>query len=164
MLFMLANLMLAVLPSTRFFAIKRIILRRLGITIGEGSSVCSGVQFFGGGRVVFGAECWVGQNITFYTSVGADIIVGDRCDLAPQTCFMAGSHEIGDRSRRAGPGKSATIVVKDGCWIGVASVILGGAIIGESCMVAARSLVLTGGYDANGLYAGSPIKRRRELP
>lgn len=163
MRFLIANLLLAVLPPTRLFRLKRVLLQLLGIVLGEGTSVCGGVQFFGGGSVTIGRGCWIGINTKFYTSPNGDVTIGDYCDIAPDTCFMNGSHEMGDSRRRAGPGRSENIEVGPGTWIGVRSTLLGGSRIGSGCMVAANSLVLSRAVEPNTLLAGVPARAIRQL-
>ncbi len=163
MKFMIANLLLAILPPTRFFGLKRALLRALGIVLGKGTSVCGGVQFFGGGRVTIGRGCWIGINTKFYTSPNGHVTIGDYCDIAPDTCFMNGSHEMGDALQRAGKGRSQHIEVGSGTWIGVRSTLLGGSRIGTGCMIAANSLVLDRPVAPNTLMAGSPARAIRQL-
>ncbi len=161
--FYIANFVLALLPPTRLFGLKRLILRMLGISVGEETRVCGAVKFYGGGRVTIGAKCWIGLGASFYTSPGADVEIGDRCDIAPQVAFMCGSHELGTPERRAGAGKASTILVGAGTWIGIRSAILGGAEIGAASIVGAGSLLLPGKYPENALLLGAPAKVTREL-
>ena len=163
MRFMIANFLLALLPPTRLFGLKRRLLRMLGIILGKGTSICGGVQFFGGGRVLIGRDCWIGINTKFYTSPNGNVTIGDFCDIAPDTCFMNGSHEMGDSHRRAGAGRSQHIEVGPGTWIGVRSILLGGSQIGPGCMIAAGSLVLDQKVEANTLLAGIPARVIRQL-
>lgn len=151
------------MPPTRWFGFKAFILRVLGIHVGQGTRVCGEVKFFGGGRVIIGDACWIGLGACFYTSPGADVEIGDRCDIAPQVSFMCGTHEIGAEDRRAGPGKSEPITVSSGSWIGFGSTLLGGCSVGASSIVAARSLLLGKTYASNSLLAGSPAQIKRSL-
>lgn len=163
MQYMLANFLLSILPPTRLFSLKRALLSFLGISVGEGSNICGGVKFFGGGRVIIGDHCWIGLGAKFYTSPGADVTIGNRCDIAPEVSFMCGTHVIGDAERRAGSGYSNPIEVQDGCWIGIGSTLLGGSLVGASSIVAARSLLLGKQYPADSLLAGAPAAVKRSL-
>ena len=54
--------------------------------------------------------------------------------------------------------------IKDGCLVGMGSIVMDHAVLEEGCLLAAGSLVpegkvLRGGY----LYAGSPAREKREL-
>lgn len=161
--YMFANLLLSILPPTRLFGLKRFILALLGVAIGKGSSVCGGVKFYGGGRVIIGEGCWIGLGVKFYTSPGADVTIGDSCDIAPEVSFMCGTHAIGDAERRAGPGRSTPIEVQHGSWVGIGTTLLGGSVVGASSIVAARSLLLGKEYPASSLLAGAPATVKRSL-
>lgn len=152
------NIVLAILPPTRFFGLKRLLLRLLGIGVGDGTRICGAVKFYGAGRVQIGERCWVGIGVKFYTSIGADVLIGDQCDIAPDVAFMCGSHQIGDQTRRAGSGKADTIRVGAGTWIGIRSTLLGGTELAPACVVGAGSLVLGKTYPASCVIQGVPAK------
>jgi maltose O-acetyltransferase len=163
MAYFLANLLLAALPPTRLFFVKRLFLQLLGIKLGIGTRVCGNVKFYGGGQVIIGSGCWIGIGTSFFTAEGASIYVGDRCDIAPEVSFMCGSHKIGGSARRAGLGTSRAIVVGCGTWIGTRSIALGGANIGDSSVVGAGSLLLNKDYPAACLILGTPARIVRRL-
>jgi maltose O-acetyltransferase len=163
MKYMIANFLLALFPPTRCFALKAFLLRRLGIDIHPTSRVCGGVKFYGAGKVTIGQECWIGLGVTFYTSETGHVVIGDRCDIAPQVAFMCGSHEVGDRDRRAGKGTASSILVEDGVWIGIRSTLLGGVKIACAVVVGAGSLILPGTYPNDILLVGSPARPKKQL-
>jgi maltose O-acetyltransferase len=163
MKYLIACLLLDILPPTRFFAAKRILLRLLGIVVGPRTRVCGRVKFYGAGKVVIGADCWIGIGTKFYTSVGADVIIGDRCDIAPEVAFMCGSHTMGNALRRAGTGRAGTIRVGEGCWLGIRATLLGGTEVGKSCVVGASSLLLEKSYPPSSLIVGVPASVTRSL-
>lgn len=163
MRYIIVNLILALLPPTRFFAFKAKLLRCLGVDIHPSSKVCGDVRFYGAGRVTIGEGCWIGLGCTFYTSKTGHIVIGDCCDIAPQVAFMCGSHEIGGPERRAGEGIADSIVVGEGCWIGIRTTLLGGARVGASSIVGAGSLLLPADYPNDFLVAGIPAKPKKGL-
>jgi maltose O-acetyltransferase len=159
----LANLLLILLPTTRFFAVKRAILRILGIRVGEGTNVCGDVRFYGGGRIFIGNDCWIGIGTKFYTTVEADIVVEDNCDIAPEVSFVCGSHEIGNRERRAGVGKGTAIRIGKGSWVGCGATVLGGCHLGAASVVSARALLTGNPYAESVLLMGVPARVVRSL-
>ncbi|MDB5539295.1 MAG: Acetyltransferase (isoleucine patch superfamily)-like protein [Devosia sp.] len=161
--YVIANFMLAVLPPTRLFGLKRMLLNRLGVRVGKGTSVCGGVRFYGAGRIIIGEACWIGLNCKFYTSKGADVTIGDRCDIAPDARFVCGTHDIGGAARRAGTGRSSPIRVSSGTWIGTGSIVLGGAEIGEASVVGAGAVVLSQAFEPSSLLIGVPARVARQL-
>jgi maltose O-acetyltransferase len=161
--YMLANLLLAIMPVSRWFEFKRIMLKVLGISVGDGARVCSHVRFYGAGKVTIGQAVWVGPGTEFHSAIGGNITIGDRCDIAPGVMFVTGSHDMGDEHRRAGPGTAASIAIGAGSWIGTRATILGGSQIESGCMVAAGSLVLPKVWAANTLLMGTPARATRKL-
>lgn len=121
------------------------------------------------------AECFVGYgkghlsvgknsycNYRCFFDLGNDITIGRNCSIAFNVSFINSTHEIGSSSHRAGGGRNGKIEVKDGCWIGAGSTIMPGVIIESGCVIASNSLVLKS-TQPNGLYAGIPAKRIKDL-
>lgn len=159
----LANFTLSVLPATRCFALKRVLLNLLGFELGAGCKLTGDVKFYGRGRIAIGADTWIGFGCIFIVAPDAEIVIGARCDVAPRAIFHTGSHRIGDGQRRAGPGYSQPIAIADGSWIGTASVVLGGSRIGSASILAAGATLLAGDYPADTLLAGCPATIKRAL-
>ncbi len=160
----LVNKLVAMLPSSRLFAFKRRLWRACGIDVAEGVSLNAGSRLFGTGSVVIGADTWVGIDCTFIVPHGAGVLIGSRCDIAPDVLFECGSHRIGGPERCAGEGFAASISVGEGTWIGARAVLLGGAQIVSGSLVAAGALVRAGIYPALSLLAGVPARVVRQLP
>lgn len=158
----LFNCLNVVLPSSPFFAFRRRLLRACGVVVGEGVRVNTQTSFFWH-NVAIGKGTWIGPACSFHSTAEAAIRLGANCDVAPGVRFVTGTHEIGGSERRAGRGKSLPITVGDGCWVGTAAVILGGANIGNGTVVAAGALVLAGDYPSDSLLAGVPARVKRTL-
>lgn len=93
------------------------------------------------------------------------IEIGNNCDIAPNVTLLTGSHEIGDSTRRAGKGKTLSINIKDGCWIGANSVVLGitdTLTIGPSSIVGCMSNVIKP-VKENVMVGGNPAKIIKEI-
>ncbi|WP_081504018.1 acyltransferase [Methylococcus capsulatus] len=152
------NLLLSYLPVTRLFSLKAICLRYAGVDVGKDTYVTGSIKLYGRGGLSVGANGWLGIGCRFYIPVGSSVVIGDRCDIAPEVKFVCGSHRIGTAERRAGEGFADDIVVGAGSWIGVGSTLLAGVRIGEGSVVAAGAVVTPGRYPANALLAGVPAK------
>lgn len=159
----LVNMLLALLPPSRLFAVRRALLRLAAVEVEDGVSFCGGGWIYGRGRLQVGADTWLSPGAVVYTHVEAPIRIGSRCDVGPEVSFVTGSHELGSPARRAGPGLAQPITIGDGCWIGARSLILGGVTIGPGCVVAAGAVV-TKSWPANTLLAGVPAAPKRQLP
>ena len=151
---------LRLIPATRFFAAKRLLLRMSGFEVASDVRVVSTVRF-AAPRLSLGEGAWIGHEVMFIGG-DADIRIGRYVDIGPRVTLVTGSHEIGDSCHRAGRGYSTDIVIEDGCWIGAGSTILGGAVIGHGSVVGAGSLVKDW-IPADSLAVGAPARVLRRL-
>lgn len=154
----LVNLIIALLPSTRLFGVKRVLWRMCGKQISRGVSINLGCRLVGSGPILIGSEVWLGLDTTFIVPDGGSVMIGANCDVAPDVLFQCGSHEIGGPTRRAGAGYAQPIKIGDGTWIGARVVLLGGADVGCGCVIAAGAVVRGGVYPADSLLAGVPAR------
>src|SRR5690625_5137976 len=99
--------------------------------------------------------------VKFNTS--GSVTIGERCNIAMDVSFVTQSHQLGASSRRAGSVTAAPIVVGDGVWIGTRAMVLPGVTIGRGCVIAAGAVVSCD-CEPDGLYAGVPAKRVKDLP
>ncbi|HEX3960838.1 MAG TPA: DapH/DapD/GlmU-related protein [Trebonia sp.] len=83
--------------------------------------------------------------------------IGTRCTILTQT------HEIGDAGRRAAGSVDKPVAIGAGCWLGTGVTVLPGVSIGPGCVIAAGAVV-TRDCEPDGLYAGVPAVRKRDLP
>lgn len=121
--------------------------------------------YFDSTNIEIGNNTFVNYFCQFYPSGVPDgkITIGDNCQIAMNVNFCAITHRIGDMSQRATENEYYPINVGDGCWIGANSVILPGVTIGDGCIIAAGSVV-NKDCKPNGLYAGVPAKKIKDLP
>jgi maltose O-acetyltransferase len=158
------NLLLTVLPPTRFFALKRFLWGLIGVHVGLQSKINSGAKIWGPGPVFIGEACWLGMNLTIIVPEGAEVFVGSNVDIAPDVLLECGFHVIGDANRRAGTEQARSIQVGSGTWIGCRATLLAGASLGTGTVVAAGALVTAGEYPPNVLLGGVPARILRALP
>lgn len=156
------NVALGLLPSSKLARLRQTVLRLMGVELATTACVSEDCYFFGDGEVAIGEGTWVGPGCRFYVSAGVRVSIGKNCDIAPEVAFVTGTHELGGHERRAGSGKSDSIIVGDGCWIGVRSTLLGGARVGAGSVVGATSLV-TGVIAPDVLSVGAPARTIRYL-
>lgn len=135
------------------------LLRLAGINVRR-AHVWPGV-FFGYPRVRIGDRVTINRRCFFDSHGGVEI--GDRVHVGYDVSFVCATHEIGSSEHRCGPAYSQPIVVGRGAWIGARCTILGGVTIGPGCVIAAGTLV-TKDCEPDGLYAGVPARRIRDLP
>lgn len=111
-------------------------------------------SFENGGGTFVNYECWF--------DLGADIVIGNKCNIAMNVTFMNSDHDVADSERRAGMYHPKPIIVGDGCWIGANSLIMPGVTIGNGVVIAAGSVV-TKDCESDCLYGGVPAKKIKEL-
>lgn len=146
--------------GTHFFAVKRALLTASGLRIGNNTKIVGPIHFGNASDISIGEDCWIGKNLSIHGD--GKVVIGDRCDFAPDVSILTGSHQIGDPSRRAGEGISFSITVGDGCWIGSGARITGHTDIGTGSVIGACALV-NKSIQPNVVVAGVPAKIIREL-
>lgn len=117
-------------------------------------------SYFGSRDIVIGSGTRV--NYRCFFDGAAAIRIGKNCGIGMEVMFCTSSHKIGSASDRAGPASAGPITVGDGCWIGARSVIMPGVTIGNGCVIATGAIV-NRDCAPNGLYAGVPARRIKEL-
>jgi maltose O-acetyltransferase len=156
------NIFLWFLPPSRLFSLRRTLLRVAGIELASGVKFCGRGWIYGRGKLVVGVDTWFSPGVIVYSHIDAPIVIGARCDIGPCVELIPGSHQLGDSSRRAGPGTARPIIIEDGCWIGAGTRILGGVTIGAGSVLAAGAVV-TCDVAPNSLAAGVPATIRKAL-
>lgn len=101
-------------------------------------------------------------NYRCFFDMSNDITIGKNCSVAFGVTFVTSTHMIGPSEKRAMGGANSPIIVGNGCWIGANVVILPGVTIGQGCVIAAGAVV-TKSTQPDGLYAGIPAIRIRDL-
>ncbi|MDB5951316.1 MAG: hypothetical protein JWR65_3171 [Massilia sp.] len=117
-------------------------------------------SYFGSRDIIIGSGTRV--NYRCFFDGAAAIRIGQNCGIGMEVMFCTSSHKIGSPFDRAGPASPGPITVGDGCWIGARAVIMPGVTIGNGCVIATGAVV-NKDCGANGLYAGVPAKRIKEL-
>lgn len=69
-----------------------------------------------------------------------NIVIGDRCSIAPNVAIYDHDHRFGSDGIEPGY-NTAPVVIEKNCWIGVGTVILRGTHIGEGCVIGAGCVV-----------------------
>jgi len=138
---------------------RAVLLRVLGVDIGPRATIGSGVTWRSrrvsvGHHVFINADC-------FLDGPGA-ITIGDETVIGMRVLLVTSTHDIAGPGRRASPARSDPVAIGRGCWIGAGAVVLPGVTIGDGCVVAAGAVV-THDCEPDGLYAGVPARRVRDL-
>jgi maltose O-acetyltransferase len=139
-------------------AVRASVLRRAGINVRNGQ-IQSGCYFFSA-QIQFGDWVWINHRAYFDTRDW--IHIGDRVGFGMEVMVITSTHEPGTHDNRRGAYTTAPVTIGDGSWIGSRAVIMPGVTIGEGVTVAAGAVV-TKDCEADGLYAGVPARRVKDL-
>jgi acetyltransferase-like isoleucine patch superfamily enzyme len=135
------HLLFALIPLTRFYSLKRKLLRWAGAKIGSNVRVVSSARFHLTGSLVIGDNTYIGEEVLFVGG-DAEIKIGSNVSIGPRVTIVTGTHELFTvNGQAAGKGFSAPIIIENGVWIGASATIIAGSKLRESCMVAAGALV-----------------------
>lgn len=123
-----------------------------------------GKCYFNSLNIEIGEGTFINRECKFYSSYceNSKITIGENCYLGMNVSIITISHKIGNTYKRAGENYYKSITIKNGCWIGANTTILPGITVENGCIIGAGSIV-TRDCRANGLYAGVPAKRIRDL-
>ena len=155
------KLIFPLLPETRCFRLKRMLLRLSGATIGKNVRICSSVMIIGSGSLEIGDNTWVGHRVLLTSS--SCISIGKYVDIAPNAYIGTGTHDVTPSLEKIGGVElSKDIKIGDGCWICANSTILPGVSIGDKCVVAAGAVVSKSFLNRK-LIAGVPAIVYRDL-
>lgn len=89
--------------------------------------------------------------------------IGAATGLGIFTTVLTSNHELGSSRARLGAWFIEPVTIGAGCWIGARVLILPGVTIGDGCVVAAGALIRQD-CAPNGVYAGVPARRVKDLP
>lgn len=143
---------------TRFWGIKRVLLRWAGLQIGDNVKICGPFYFSNVSQIKIGNNTWIGEN--FRIDGNGSLTIGKNVDIAPHVLINTGGHMIGSPEHRAGQGLINNVVIGDGTWICTRVTIINQTCIGNGCVVAAGAVVIDDIGD-NILVAGVPAKAKK---
>jgi len=90
------------------------------------------------------------------------IEIGRDCHLGPQVMVLTATHDLGEDGAVARDSDYRVTRIGDRVWLGARATVLPGAVVESGCVVAAGAVV-TGHCLADGVYAGVPARRLRDV-
>lgn len=137
---------------TRFYRMGGMDIKNAGVRSG-----CT----FNGTNIQIEDGAFINHNT--FINCSEKVSIGKNVYIAFDVLITTNSHEIGTSTQRAINNVRRPIKIGDGTWVGARATILPGVTIGEGCIIAAGAVV-NKDCAPNGLYAGVPAKRIRDLP
>lgn len=138
-----------------------VLLKMAGARIDSSATLAPAIYF---GSKLIDIESSVFINIGCFFDGSALISVRDRARVGPYVKILTGSHPVRNSvyRRKVGENMNQPVTIERGCWIGMGAIIMPGVTVAEGCVVAAGAVV-TRSTEPNGLYAGNPAVRKRDL-
>jgi acetyltransferase-like isoleucine patch superfamily enzyme len=97
------------------------------------------------------------------TDGGGGIVIEDKVSIGPGVHFYTNNHKFSDPSQAIydqgypEPTENDSIILKKGCWVGAAVIILPGVTVGENAVIGAGSVV-TKNIPAFTVAIGNPAR------
>jgi putative colanic acid biosynthesis acetyltransferase WcaF len=139
-------------PFPRASRLRAALLRAFGATIGKGVLFGSNVYISYPWRLAVGDHVWLGDDVGIQSlaqvTIESNVCVSRRCYL------LTGSHDFRREDFKL---KVAPILIRQGSWIAIGSLIVAGVTIGQGAVVSAGSVVLRD-VPANCLVRGNPAQ------
>lgn len=153
--------LLNVIASTLLIpsSIRLRLFRLAGFDVGK--SVVLSAVYVGGKHLTIGDNCFINRRCLF--DAGTDIVLEDNVYLSYGVSLITGTHRIGSSRQRASVAEFRPIRIGRGSWLGASVIVLPGVTIAPGCVIAAGATVVHS-TEPDGLYAGVPAKRIRDLP
>lgn len=138
------------------YALKRVVLRWFGASIGPGVVIKPGVNIKYPWRLSIGEYSWVGEGV--WIDNLADVRIGANACISQGAYLLTGNHDY--KSTRFTL-ITAPIELEDGVWVGAKSIVCPGRTMKRNSILTAGS-VLTRDTNADGIYAGNPAAFTRQ--
>jgi maltose O-acetyltransferase len=136
------------------------LMRLAGYDVAPSSCVWAGASFRSKKLSIAGN---VFINVGFFFDGFARLQIERNVRIGQFVKVITATHDIGPAEQRGQVevvGKPVT--VGSGSWIGAGAIILPGVVVAPGCVIAAGA-VLTKSTEPDGLYAGTPARRLRNL-
>lgn len=135
------------------------LLARLGLQGARDSGFFAEVRVLDPSALSMREGCFLNREVFIDNdpvALGRDVYMG------PRSMIITARHSVGGPEMRGGEGGPEPVVISDGTWIGASATILPGLNIGAGCIIAAGAVV-TKDCEPNGLHAGVPARRVRDV-
>ena len=163
----LANLICGLLPDDSSAPLRTRLYRLAGFSIATNAYLMSNLRLVSGvqgfyDKLDIGPGVVTGARVTI--NLDAPVRLGSNVSLGPEVIIYTGTHKLGPGSqRRLQDLVAKPVTIEDGCWIGLAAIILPGVTIGHGSVVAAGAVV-TQEVPPDSYVEGNPAQVVRKLP
>lgn len=96
----------------------------------------------------------------YYQTIDGKIVIGKGSYIAPNVGLVTTNHDPLNLDEHL-PGKD--IILGEGCWIGMNSVIMPGVVLGDHTIVGAGSVVTKSFKEGNCVLVGIPARKVKDI-
>ena len=139
-------------PFPKAARFRAALLRAFGARVGKGVLFGSNVYISYPWRLTVGDHVWIGDDVGIQSL--AQVTIESNVCLARRCYLSTGSHDFRREDFKL---KVAPILIRQGSWIAIGSLVVAGVTIGEGAVVSAGSVVLRD-VPANCLVRGNPAQ------
>lgn len=115
---------------------RRFILRIFGANVEAGAHVYPKVKIWAPWNLTIGAKAGIANDVTLYSQ--GHITIGENAVVSQGAHLCAGTHDF---ETEGFPLITKPIVIEDHAWIAAEAFVHPGVVVGEGCVVGARSVV-----------------------
>ncbi|MFT3863144.1 MAG: DapH/DapD/GlmU-related protein [Solirubrobacterales bacterium] len=141
------------------FRLRQAGLSALGHQVEPGARISPRVTILGR-RLKVDGSAYLNRSVLIDAT--APITIESGVHIGPNVQILTGTHQVGDDVQRAGANQALPITIGAGSWIGAGAILVAGVTVGAGCIVGAGAVV-TADCERDGLYAGVPARRVRDL-
>lgn len=135
------------------YGLKRRVLRLFGGEVGDGVVIKSRVNIKYPWNLRIGDHAWIGEGV-WIDSLG-QVTLGRNACLSQASMIETGNHDWSDPAFGL---VVKPVVIEDGAWAAVRSLLLPGSRLASHAVLGSGA-VLSGDTEPFGVYAGNPAKR-----
>lgn len=128
--------------------------RRLGLRIGQGSTILMSTEMHRAEDITIGAHTVINQHCLLDGRDG--LVIGENVNISSHVLLVAGSHDVNDGLGFGGSARR--IVIEDYVWLCTRSMVLAGVTVGRGAVVAAGAVV-TKDVEPYTIVGGVPAKK-----
>jgi putative colanic acid biosynthesis acetyltransferase WcaF len=132
------------------------VLRLFGATVGRGVVLKNRINVKYPWNIQIGDHAWIGEGV--WIDSLAMVTIGSNCCLSQGAMIETGNH---DWTRTTFDLVVKPVIVEDGAWAAVKSLLLPGSRLASHAILAAGS-VLSGDTEPYGIYVGVPARKVKE--
>lgn len=141
------------IPHIPFWSIRRMLLKSIGVKIGEGSIIMKQNYFMEPRKFTIGEYSHINRGCLIDARGG--ITIGNSVSISHNVSIVTGGHDYQDSKF---PMKNRPIQIDDYVWIGVGCIILQGVHIGKGAVVCSGAVV-NKDVECYQVVAGVPAKK-----